>query len=569
MSDTLEEVTNIFQEAGKLGRNPELIKTLIEVLDFEIKYDYTTKLAVFFTGLSAYTLEPLNLFLRGPSSIGKTYNTRSVLQVFPKEDIWSLGGLSPKALIHLHGELMDGETGEPIDFREAPRKGDYKDKNEYYDAQQLWMDKLSKSYELVDLDGKILFFLESPNFETFNMLRPILSHDAWEISYRFTGKTKGGQLRSKHVIIRGWPATIFLSAFDKYVEELATRSFTVSPMETTVKYKAANQLRNLRVEAPWVFDSHQEKYEEFRNLIGVIKSNLEDKEIVVPFSNLFEFYPSSIPRDMRDFEHLTQLIRCITGLYLLQRVEMAKSGKQYYVASRGDVELAFTLFNSLFETTRTGISQHVLDFYHSIMKQRDTWNGQEVTLAYNQRFAPKKSQKTIRRYLKVLEDVGYITTETDPEDKRRNLYKPLVNSVEKWTNMDIQRLAAFTSSDFEKGFKEWLSRYRHQTQFALYAPRKESVETDDVADFVLMENDTCLYLKNLFSSVKSEMNPLDAANGEMSVSVPNSEGISQFFSGCPLCHQPIHDTDASTFHEGKRVHVDCLRKMKEGRKHGN
>jgi len=136
------EATNIFQEAGKLGRSPDLIKTLIEVLDLEIKYDYTTKLAVFFTGLSAYTPEPLNLFLRGPSSIGKTYNSRSVLQLFPKEDIWSLGGLSPKALIHMHGVLMDGETGDPIDFREAPRKGDYKDKSEYYDAQQAWIDSL-------------------------------------------------------------------------------------------------------------------------------------------------------------------------------------------------------------------------------------------------------------------------------------------------------------------------------------------------------------------------------------------------------------------------------------------
>ena len=39
-----------------------------------------------------------------------------------------------------------------------------------------------------------------------------------------------------------------------------------------------------------------------------------------------------------------------------------------------------------------------------------------------------------------------------------------------------------------------------------------------------------------------------------------------FQQSCFFCHQPIHDTDSTTFHEGQRVHVDCLQKMKEGRK---
>ena len=78
--------------------------------------DVVTKLVVFLTGFSAFSEEPLNLFLRGPSSIGKTYVAMQTLKFFPQRSVMLLGGLSPTALVHDYGDLIDGRTGAKIDL---------------------------------------------------------------------------------------------------------------------------------------------------------------------------------------------------------------------------------------------------------------------------------------------------------------------------------------------------------------------------------------------------------------------------------------------------------------------
>jgi len=109
-----------------LKRDPNLSGTFMAHLGKTVKRDETTKRAVFSTGISAYSQHPMNLFLRGPSSIGKTYNVTQTLKYFPPTGVWMLGGLSPTALVHDYGVFIDPETGEEVDFDEAPKKEDYK-----------------------------------------------------------------------------------------------------------------------------------------------------------------------------------------------------------------------------------------------------------------------------------------------------------------------------------------------------------------------------------------------------------------------------------------------------------
>lgn len=101
---------------------------------------------IFLTGVSAFSPNPLNLFLRGPSSIGKTYCVTQTLKFFPPESIDYLGGLSPTALYHDYGVLTDGDTGEEIDpFKDRPEKEDFVDASGKYDhhehgeAQKAWV----------------------------------------------------------------------------------------------------------------------------------------------------------------------------------------------------------------------------------------------------------------------------------------------------------------------------------------------------------------------------------------------------------------------------------------------
>jgi len=187
-----------------LAVDPKLYAKFLRYIARTVRRDVITKNMVFLTGLSAYTKEPINLFLRGESSIGKSYNVREVLRLFPKGDVWFLGGLSPTALVHEKGVLVD-KHGDPILPSDKP------DKNASKEEKEAWRERLRDSKYIVDLQGKILVFLEAPHIQTYNMLRPILSHDTWEISYKFTDRSGKGKLQTMHVVIRGWPATIFCS----------------------------------------------------------------------------------------------------------------------------------------------------------------------------------------------------------------------------------------------------------------------------------------------------------------------------------------------------------------------
>jgi len=526
--------SELIQQAANLAQNPQLLEEIIKTLDFTIKDDYPTKIAIFFTGISAYLKEPINLFLRGESSIGKSYNATEVLSLFPAEDVWKLGGLSPTALIHQYGDLI-GADGKKIDESNKPHISDYRgDLKGYRQAMREWREKLIKnlknSYELVDLTGKILLFLESPNRRTFNMLRPILSHDSYRISYKFTDKNSKGSLRTHHTIIQGWPATIFLSAKDQVIEELATRSFTCSPVETSDKFAAANKITNLKSKAPWIFDEQEEKKNVIRELIRIVKKNIEERDVIIPY-NIHAFYPSKIRRDMRDFQHLNQLIKCVTALYFYQRPKVKRNDKEYYLAAPLDVEFAFNLMSVIIEPTRTGVSQKILDFYHNIIKKREQWLLKDLVTEYNAVFTPKRSGKTIRRYLGHLEDIGYITCEEDEEDKRKNLFIPLLKNGEKRTNVDILKLSEITSLKLEKDLKEWTEQFGHECRFYIwnFAEGDKGGYMDAscglLTKFLLKQNlKSCPYLNNLFSKLKNENKPVKTDISEMSINVHNSEG---------------------------------------------
>ena len=67
-------------------------------------------------GFSAYTNNPINLGLMAPSSEGKTYAVVHVMELFPKEDVIFVGGMSPTAFIHERG-IMVNENNESIEAK--------------------------------------------------------------------------------------------------------------------------------------------------------------------------------------------------------------------------------------------------------------------------------------------------------------------------------------------------------------------------------------------------------------------------------------------------------------------
>lgn len=462
----------------EIWRTKDLIDYMLADLDTRVKKDRAVKLSVFFTGLSSYLKEPINLFLKGESGSGKTYNTTETLKYFPQENIWYLGGMSQKALVHSHGVLLN-KNGEKIDLDNRPvkpNKKGFQGEDEYQEALarykedlKAYREELRESYTLVDMSKTILVFLEAPDFNTFQMLRPILSHDKEQIEYRFVDKTGKGQLQTMRVVLKGWPATIFLTTSTKYVEELATRSFTATPENTELKILEANVLTNLKVCYPWQYAGKTQEFQIIEKLIQSLQNNLSANEIdvIIPFKNLYELFPKDISRDMRDFQHFSQFLKNITLLHYFQRPYTRLDKTQYLIACLEDVERALEVYREIFETTRSGTEKRVLDFYHKIVKTRESWYLKPLTEAYNKEAKRKLSTQSIRVMLENLDKIGYVDAQDDVLDKRCKLYVPLMKGEEKLQNQLEYGSKIDLKAKLEKGFELWKKNVLEKTVFYL------------------------------------------------------------------------------------------------------
>jgi len=449
-----------FKAGDLLAVDPKLYSKFLRHLSRTVRRDVITKNMVFLTALSAYTPEPINLFLRGESSIGKSYNVVQALKYFPKDDVWLLGGLSPTALIHQHGLLVD-KNGDLILPSSKP------DKDASPEEKEAWIQKMRDSRYLVELNGKILVFLEAPHFETFNMLRPILSHDAHQISYRFTDKSGKGQLQTQHVVIQGWPATIFCSTQEKYVQDLATRGFTITPEMTQKKYEAANVLTGKKSAYPWMFQQDFD-YMLLEGYISFLKNHLSEIKAVDPYAIKFaQAFPSRSPRSMRDFKHLTNLIKVSALFHFAQRplvirkikpetTEDKEIEEHYIMVTRHDYDFIMALWNNIQETTETSAPGHIIKFYHEAVeeaaKEKQEFTIEDLTEKWNSASEDKKSSDAIRRWTAFLCSIGYLTSKPDPNDKRRQLFKTIHAN---------QKTRNYTNSPFSSIFtletlKAWL-----------------------------------------------------------------------------------------------------------------
>jgi hypothetical protein len=454
-----------FKAGDLLAVDPKLYPKLMTHLSKEVKRDKVTKSMVCLTGLSAFTSEPINLFLRGPSTIGKTHNVVKTLAYFPREHIWLLGGLSATAIVHERATLVDdnGEEIKPENKPVKPKKRDYADAEAYQEAwtdyeenQKRWIKRLQNSRHIVDLTGKILVFLDAPHIETFNRLRPILSHDTKEISYKFTDKN----LTTQHVVIRGWPATIFCSTAESYVQDLATRSFTHTPETEPVKYADANKLSGTKSALPWEFERDMDT-ELLEAYIRFLSKNLKDFKIVVPYGPEFGAkFPHRFARSMRDFKHILSLVKVSALFHFAQRPILHTGEKEEYVmATQQDYDFVMALWRRVKETTETSAPGHVIKFFHQVVeklaKEQRTFLIKDLVEKWNSLFEDKRSSRTIRSWVEFLCEVEYMTKEVNPDNKRSKLLR-IIKEHKSGESGSLPFSHVFTL----ESFKAWLTRVK-------------------------------------------------------------------------------------------------------------
>jgi hypothetical protein len=590
-------IAKLREQVDKINRElkaKNIFELWLKDIDKKVKYDLQAKSAVFLTCISACTPKnAINLYLTGPSSVGKSYNATEVAKYFPKADIWFIGGLSRTAIVHDFAKLLDrnGEEIKEGDRPLRPVRKNYQNKDEFADAEKqyktlltAYKHRLEGSYYFIDMSHKILLFLETPNEETIRTLFPILSHDTERIEFRFTDRSGRGSLQTKNVVVSGFPSCIFCSVDRRYIEEMSTRCLTAPVEENEIKFEAANKLTNLKASYPEEFEEETEEFNHIKELIENIWAlcKNENVDVSIPLDDLCSFFPKEMPRDQRDFQHFTFFIKALALLHIFSRpCKVDKNKHRFVVAAGQDVIDGFGLYAKIFEVTRTGANARVLDFYWKLVATRKEkpWYVAELVTEYNKLNLRKKavSDYTIRAWLERLNQLEYVDKDIDPTNKNRNIYTALVKEEERENTLKTETHVDF-SAILKKNLNTWLARSKKNRCSFYENYFSDKPITDEAIERLVTPEKNISILDDPFFAYpsKPETVPKDekkletTLKTETNVNSHGSDNLTPYFIRCYFCGQPIGDEEnrvSGELTENKPAHKSCFDEhMREGEK---
>jgi hypothetical protein len=471
ITNRAKEIVNLLYERARVSKNyvappahttiikeyrNDYFEFLIDCVRRTVKQENALVRQIIYTMLSAYSNDPINLGVLAPTSTGKTYPIIECSKFTPLgKEVRVVGSMSPKVLIREQGILIDKE-GKPIgaivrqlkyEIAKAKAKKKF---DEAEDAHNELAALLDGSAYLLDLSNTALLFLEPPDPDLWAMMKPIASHDAWEIEHPFVDKVASGGLEVKRVITRGWPAFIFCSARDESKWELwaeiQSRFIIASPNMVKAKYQAGNRLIAIKKGQPHgvkqrliISDTETELAKKsflyLKHQIQQFTSTTESP-VWIPFGRILsDILPSDKSQDNREANRFYSI---------LNMVALCKAHLRHRLIF-GDEELIIATLEDLRETLHvmqnvTGMPPHKLKFYeqyiiplyNSTNKNKSSLTSREICDFYNVN-APKGTPKintdlVTKIYLDELVNSSYLEREPDPDDKRRYAYQPLVDT---------------------------------------------------------------------------------------------------------------------------------------------
>ena len=390
---------------------------LISILGLTIKKDEENKLITFLCELSAFTEgSQFNISFNAPSSTGKSYIPTEIARLFPEEDVIEIGYCSPTAFFHDIGEYIK-------------EKGGY----------------------LVDLSRKILIFLDQPHTQLLERLRPLLSHDKKEISVKITDKTQKFGMKTKNVLLKGYPSVIFCTAGLRIDEQEATRFLLLSPEVNHEKIRQGI-LESIKKEADaesyksWLDENPERKLLKERiraiKLEGIREIRIANYQKVV--ERFFSEHKVLKPRHQRDIKRLTSLIKSFALINLWWR---EKSGTTI-TANEDDIEQAFKIWDAISVSQELNLPPYIYNLYQEVILK--AWNDknsnrsegfaeitgalglsrQELLQKHFEVYGRMLDTNQLRQQiLPMLETAGLIVQEADPSDKRKMLIYPTALST--------------------------------------------------------------------------------------------------------------------------------------------
>lgn len=300
----------------------------------------------------------------------------------------------------------------------------------------------------MDLSRKILIFLDQPHTQLLERLRPLLSHDKKEISLKITDKTQKFGLKTKNVLLRGYPAVIFCTTGLKIDEQEATRFLLLSPETNQEKIREA-VYEKLRKESDSEFyqgwlDSNLDRALLKERIRAIKQESISDIKITDSGRKEIEdrfFTKNKVlkPKHSRDIGRLVSLVKAFALLNLWFRERDSSA----IVANQEDIEQAFRVWDAISDSQELGLPPYIYQLYQEMVvpayeeKNEGRSEGfEEVTgqLGLTRQDIIQKHYEVYGRFLPdwqlrqqimpMLESAGLIRQDQDPNDKRKKLIYP-------------------------------------------------------------------------------------------------------------------------------------------------
>ncbi len=395
---------------------------LLEILGETIKKDEANKIITFLCLLTTYTEDSqFNISFNAPSSTGKSYIPLEIATLFPPEDVREISYASPTAFYH-KGEWVEEEV-----------------------------DGKKKGHLFVDLERKILIFIDQQNPQLLERLRSLLSHDKKEIRLEITDKKVSSGIRTKEVIIRGFPSVVFCTAGLKMDEQENTRLILLSPETSQEKLRLAileKVRRDTDKRAYYKTLSANPKRKLLIDRIRAVKqAHIDDIVIDFPEKIIDRFFTEHKvlrPKHQRDIARLLNVIKAFALLNLWFRRQTNGS----LFASAADLDEALRVWAKISESQEYNLPPYVFNLFRDVIlvayaRNNETIspNNSEETLGegfkkgVSKKQIMKVHQEVVGKFLEewrlrleilpMLENSGLLTSEPNPIDKRELLYTPL------------------------------------------------------------------------------------------------------------------------------------------------
>jgi hypothetical protein len=467
--ETYDDNVGLHEEVVFNIENRDYAEFVINVIKKTVKQEDSLVRQIFYSALSAYTNDPINLGIIAPTSEGKTYPVIESLKPFPKEDVWLIGSMSTKLLVRQKGALVD-KNNEPLKPKIRELKKEIANKKE---KQEELKEQLEELYEnartLIDLRGKILVFLEPPQHELWNLLKPILSHDSDEIEFPFVDKTERG-FQPKRVVVKGWPACIFCSAKDEsewFVwPEIVSRFLITSPNMNPTKYRESNLLIAQRKGLPSLIQQRiivsDEEVQLARLCVLRLKQQIQtllsmstrhsynnsNNPVWIPYTEILaEVLPAEKGTDTRATKRIFSFLQILPLAKAHLRHKLVLGTETLVIAALEDLGQVLHITQNI-----TGMPSYKLNFFKDgflnlyrsktgpdkeertkggvtevLEEKRIAVTTKQLCEKFRQLYGKPITTNNLKKtYLNELLNNGYIDEEDSVLDKRQKIYYPLV-----------------------------------------------------------------------------------------------------------------------------------------------